>query len=236
MKIGREQYDHLKQVALEGGALKAGRGTIWKVSGKCTAPVSISYAPTRSISEGVLDLICPCRRCDWCLKHRAWQWTVRGIREWAKSEKTWLCTFTYSPRVRGKFLEAISGLDDPVSRRRALVRAAGPDIQKYVRALRKSGARIRYLAVMEFHKDGLPHWHALVHGGKDLTWRSLDKPWGEGFTKFNLVKDVRGVRYVTKYLAKAAGVRVRASRRYGALPVTEGTTQAGAATPAATER
>lgn len=81
---------------------------------------------------------------------------------------------------------------------------------------------LRYLLVCEAHKSGLPHYHALIHErlGQPLTWWRIVREWEtrNGFAMAKVVDLTTGhqsARYVTKYLAKAALARVRASQHYG---------------------
>lgn len=89
----------------------------------------------------------------------------------------------------------------------------------FFKRLRKvTGAKIRYLLVAEQHKDGWPHYHALLHEkGVAVTKRQLEHEWRLGFTQFKLVPldDPHVAGYVTKYIAKQALARIRASLRYG---------------------
>lgn len=92
----------------------------------------------------------------------------------------------------------------------------------WVKRVRKnSGAPIRYLLVCEAHKSGLPHYHMLLHERSpelQVRKRMLQAEWqAYGFTNCKLVEqDQHAARYVSKYLAKSALARVRASVRYGA--------------------
>lgn len=124
-------------------------------------------------------------------------------------------TYTFAPKWRGLLLASAGGLTgDPL--RLALVRESGQLWSRYLKRVRKYEA-VRYMAVPELHRDGMVHWHALLHC--KASWRSLAKPWDYGFSKINLVEDgVRSIRYVTKYLAKDKLGRVRASLGYGVTP------------------
>ena len=85
-------------------------------------------------------------------------------------------------------------------------------------AREKSIIGLRYVLVAERHKDGWPHYHALVHErGPMVTKRELQGQWKLGFTAFKLVdmSDKAVPYYVTKYLSKQALARIRASLKYG---------------------
>lgn len=90
------------------------------------------------------------------------------------------------------------------------------ELTKYFKRLRKSGLKFRYVLVTEAHKDGYPHYHALIHEGFSQIPKSrLQAEWPYGFTQFKLVKDAKAAYYITKYLVKDARTRIRASGKYG---------------------
>jgi len=90
------------------------------------------------------------------------------------------------------------------------------ELTKYFKRLRKKGAQFRFVLVAEAHKDGYPHFHALLHEkGPMITKSTLQGEWPYGFTSAKLVKDDRAALYVAKYLAKDARTRIRASLQYG---------------------
>lgn len=76
---------------------------------------------------------------------------------------------------------------------------------------------MRYCLVAEAHKSGLPHFHVVIHHRVvPVRHKTLKEAWRLGFSDFKLVEENQAVaRYVSKYLAKALGSRVRASARYG---------------------
>ena len=167
----------------------------------------------------------PCRKCARCLARRASHWRYSALVELAMSSRTWMATFTLNPRER--FIVDIKrqSRQDPVGwsadkifadRHRIISRY----FTLYFKRLRKNNPelKLRYLLVVEQHKDGWPHYHALLHErGPAITKRELESEWKFGFTNFKLVDthDKRVVTYVTKYIAKQALARIRASLRYG---------------------
>lgn len=205
--------------AIEHGATGVGRRVAWFIHGNCSDPVSLRLQPERSITAGWIDIVARCRNCDDCLKHRARQWAARASVELDKSrllgQNVWFGTFTLGPDARKACLRSIAGVSDPRERARNIVRAAGPEVAKYLKRVRKRVSPLRYMWVPELHQDGMVHWHAILHGGN---WRQLARPWQQGFTKVNRVEGLREIRYVTKYLAKAKLGRVRASVGYGLRP------------------
>ena len=191
-----------------------------------------------------------CRHCVPCLRFKSWLWSTRGAIEVAASVRSWFGTMTYRPEVyllRSYQAEQRYGRgwsDLSADERGALVLAeCGHDLRLFMVQLRalvsraaaaakgvaKRHARgvtgIRQMAVVEFHKSGVPHFHTLIHERDEMVpvrKRMLDAAWPHGHSKFRLVEDgENAARYVAKYLAKDAVARVRASPRYGqdeALP------------------
>lgn len=175
-----------------------------------------------------------CRTCPKCARARAFLWRTRAEVEILCAQRTWFGTLTLRPEEHSRiyheccvrYANGLHNVDfDSVSRaeqfhqRHAVI---GKEITKYLKRVRKeTGAKLRYIAVVESHKSGLPHYHLLVHEvvGKVL-YANLSDQWKLGFSKWNLVKqddELRSCGYVTKYLVKNAA-RVRASLYYGNPP------------------
>lgn len=175
-------------------------------------------------------LTAKCRRCPRCLAERAARWRYRAKAETAAAARTWFLTLTLSPteqtlalaRAR-MFARHRWGVDfdtlKPTEQFELQHRAIGPMITRYVKRVRKqSEAPLRFLCVAEAHKSGNPHYHMLVHEvspNASVKYRVLTDQWRHGFSKAKLIEDGRAASYVTKYLAKGAMARVRASARYG---------------------
>lgn len=166
------------------------------------------------------DAWVPCRKCPVCLRHRANLWRVRAAEEIRASSRTWFATFTVNPFNRVLVdIKRSKGAQTPeeifVSRHKILSR----ELTLYFKRIRKNtGVKLRFFLVAEMHKDGWPHYHALIHElGFNISKRQLEADWSLGFTSFKLVppgyKNVEG--YLTKYIAKQALARIRASLRYG---------------------
>lgn len=170
-----------------------------------------------------MDAQLACRRCEHCLRKRAALWRARAKVELAVSTRTWFATFTVAPehRLRVDILRqrriVTPQTDEEVFlHRHEVLRREFTLYWKRLR--RKTRVPLRYLLVAEKHKDGWPHYHALVHErGPMVTKRDLQAEWKIGFSSFKLVdledRDVAG--YVTKYIAKQALARIRPSLRYG---------------------
>lgn len=95
-------------------------------------------------------------------------------------------------------------------------KAIGKEFTLFFKRVRKnSGQPLRYCLFTEKHRDGFPHYHALIHErGEAIPRRDIEAEWKFGFTSFRLA-DVNAARYVSKYVSKDAQARVRASIRYG---------------------
>lgn len=174
-----------------------------------------------------------CRQCRRCLNQRRMIWQERAKTEIAMSSRTWFGTLTFAPSERAKLIARAfqscqrSGSDWHNSsekvRWKFLVEAGNAELTKFLKRLRKaSKATLRYVAVAEPHKDGLPHFHLLLHerwADQPVPKALLEQKWAEiGFSAWRLVRDdlrANAAGYVTKYISKVLGARVRASKDYG---------------------
>jgi hypothetical protein len=186
-----------------------------------------------------IELDTRCRKCPPCLRLRAAYWRLRAQSELSSTKgRTWFGTLTLSPEShfqmlcraslrlaeRGETFEGLEAGRQFAERHREISR----ELTLWVKRVRKeSGVPLRYCLVAEAHKSGLPHYHILVHEGspdRPLRASTLRSQWKLGFTKFNLVAEdgeAKSAAYVTKYLAKSAIARVRASQGYGLASQTE---------------
>lgn len=185
-----------------------------------------------------LEIDARCRKCEGCLRARAAYWRLAANAEIAAAARTWFGTLTMAPDIRFLVLSrarhrlAAQGIDyDALGAGEAfseLVREWNPSITRYLKRVRKeANAPLRYLLVSEAHKDGMPHWHLLVHepsAERPVRHRTLTEQWKGGFSKFNLVAQGENypAGYVAKYLSKEARTRVRASLQYGSPPTAIG--------------
>lgn len=211
---------------------------------RCTAPVAreyssaIGYQSDQGRVRGpshVVTFHVRCRTCEPCRKARAVHWRARGIEEARRSAaafgRTWFGTMTLSPERRFLLLsEARARYADfdgwsPDRRCNTLADIAYTEVQRYLKRVRKeSGATIKFMVVAEKHQDHTPHFHILVHEVDDKNTvgeRTLRKQWTWGHSKFNVAKDEKAVFYATKYIAKDAITRVRASKGYGQIACDE---------------
>lgn len=172
----------------------------------------IRLAP--STHRWFLHLILSCRKCAACGRARSRLWAGRAEQEIKISVRTWFCTFTVAPehRLRAAILAGRKGSD--------VHQEVASWFTKYMKRVRKeASARLRFLMVVEDHKDGFPHLHALVHEvavDHAVSKRILQGQWPYGFSNVKLTGK-GSARYVTKYISKQATARVRASLAYGQL-------------------
>lgn len=214
----------------------------WDLSGDCSSPVFVELfgrrdrdgpIRTRQMAHAWAELWCRCRKCDECRRYRTRQWRARALSEYLdtvrRGGRVWMLTLTMRPDVhalhadqaRAKwFAEGCDFDAEPVDTQfRELCSRYGREFTKYLKRVRKvSGVAFRYICVMERHQSGFPHAHALVfEQAHDAPLRKsvLQEQWHLGFSQCKLVKDSRGVLYVTKYLMKSGAARVRASLLFG---------------------
>lgn len=193
---------------------------------------SITVDPSYTAIPLELELITPCRKCDKCRRARGFLWSLRAKAEIEMAPRTWFGTLTLSPEHQfrvlsmARFRASQKGRDfdqmDFGAQFRAKVGAFGPDLQRYLKRVRKQSGVVglRYMLVAEAHKSGDPHFHMLVHepiGGSQVRHKVLKDQWPFGFTKWVLAHDKRPASYLAKYLSKDAAARVRASKGYGAV-------------------
>lgn len=190
---------------------------------------SATVAPGSGNAPLLMDITVPCRACTQCLRVRARLWKARMVTEVNCASRSWFGTITLDPGEHFRVMceaerdlpagvrwECLNERDQFAARHRVISRK----LTLWAKRLRKSaGPGLRFIAVGEAHKSGLPHYHVMVHepheGGR-CTERMLSKSWPHGFTQWRVIKDPsRAAAYVAKYLFKANLARVRASLRYG---------------------
>lgn len=197
-----------------------------------------------SVNPGTLTLHMqglPCRKCAKCRYIKSAFWADRIIRENAMTDRNWFVTLTLSPEEHHRvFMEEIAyrnsrgwrddDFDKPDAEWRLRCDGVSKLLTKYLKRVRKPLAGedhigLRYVAVTEPHKNGLPHLHLIMHerAGK-LTYRRICDRWDRhGLSDASLVRDpVKSGHYVAKYLTKQLTSRIRASQHYGELPDSEG--------------
>lgn len=186
-------------------------GGVRDARGWCETPLPLYPQYIAGLGRWLLYIV-PCRRCNGCRRSKQRDWSNRALREIASSERTWLVTFTLGPEARSALRADLATSRDEMNR-------LSRNLSGLFDRLRHSHA-CRYMCVRENHKDGTPHWHALIHErGRKLRYRQLRQQWGLGFFHAHLVGkgigSVDACRYVSKYTTKANIGRIRCSRAYG---------------------
>lgn len=216
-------FNRIWYLAIEQGVLPHSPISLkWDVSGRCSDPhvlqlkSGVRTDDIRIVSTHIrryIELSVPCRKCENCMKRRAWEWLQRAKVEHSKGTRTWFLTLTVAPEHRTRFkilARQKKGNEDYP----ALCTQVGEDLKKMLKRLRKQH-NFKQLFVFEPHSDMFPHIHGLLHEqGPRIGKREIQNEWKLGFSQVKLV-DEKALWYVTKYLTKHAGARVRASRRYG---------------------
>lgn len=188
-----------------------------------TVPVAGDYrAPVFNQLPHLLTLKVRCRKCPSCLRLKAAEWAYRAAHEMRRSPRTWLCSFTYTPHHH--FYCGLRASEQGKTRDWQVAR----DVALFFKRVRTNFKQpIAHMYVLEKHKSGLPHAHALIHERslRGLRKVELHSAWNYGFSSFKLVEQPmdgdpiqhyrRVSRYVVKYLQKQHDARVRASLHYG---------------------
>lgn len=221
------------------------RSVDWDVAGNCERPVPVELKSRKRLFNErdfvvsadnpqslprFVDLHVRCRKCRTCLASKAAQWRLRASGEYRQSARTWFSTLTLNPAAHttmlyraalrlsksGVKIDSLTDAEQFFERETESYR----ELQKWLKRLRKnSQSELRYLAITEKHKSGLPHYHVLLHEvdpARPVRYdRHLKGSWSLGFDQFKLVSDARAAVYAVKYLSKSPEARVRASAHYG---------------------
>lgn len=242
--ISSEDWYHLASRAMQHGGRIVRPGVVeWNAAGRCENPVPVQlkglvtdlYGRVEPRENGTrtrfLDMEVPCRRCRNCLYRKSLHWMHRSMVECEVSPRTWLVTLTFGAMCRAQIrmgaLRAVGGEAwgqlSQEQRNTKLADQANKFVTLWMKRVRKhTGPGVRYVSVIELHKDGTPHGHLLVHEARDgqVRHRILTHEWARyGFSNAKLVEEGPvAARYVAKYLAKSPISRVRASVGYGQTP------------------
>lgn len=248
-QISENAFKRLVELACLNGAGWSAREKIYSVYGDCLDPKGIlmyqydlDLVPLRDQYTVVVEG--RCRKCERCLRHRMRTWIAKSSHELSVAPRTWFGTFTFRPDVH-EWLERSAFLSrgyDELSPAKQIQRYNNTVLREFtlfgkkIRKGRKGDGlepfhpverrgflptRFRYLVVLEHHKSGLPHLHALLHevaGYPQMRKWYLQELWKHnGFSGMKLVRDnpMKASVYVTKYLHKEAGARLRPSLLYG---------------------
>lgn len=173
----------------------------------------------------------PCRKCPRCLNKRAWHWSSKIAHEISHAPRTWFVTLTVAPARRAIYdmqaetrstRRGVKWSDMTAAETfRSQHAVISAEITRYLKRVReRAGAPLRFALVCERHKDGYPHFHAVIHETVpgSVRYKDIIDPWLDGFAHAKLVQEDsvrKTASYVAKYLSKSSLGRVRASRGYG---------------------
>jgi hypothetical protein len=163
-------------------------------------------------------------RCKYC-----GAWTIRGIALDGRSEKLirldckrWICAYC-GPRKAWVYKQRIRELAEKYGLTRFVTLTLDPgkvegDAVRYLRKvfnkwrvslLRKFKCAVTYIAILEFHKSGIPHLHILIDRFIPQTW--ISSSWsilgGGGIVDIRHVDIHRIAHYLAKYLTTPKGSR-----------------------------
>jgi len=225
--LSEAKFAVLTAKAALGGAVIQRDGWSWNVAGPCSKPKALAmHAEGWRTRIGLLSI--PCRRCGGCLAKRGAGWARRAAIEFAQANRTWFGTLTFKPDIIDRATqEIIDRLKISAEEFAALPRelrwmhlhgCTRREVTLYLKRVRHL-SQFRHVTVCEPHKTGVPHYHLLIHEPADSCLRKadLETTYHAGFSAWRLAKDVRACWYVSKYLMKGTGARVRASRAYGQI-------------------
>lgn len=182
---------------------------------------------TSKNATAVQEYFVRCRKCMNCRRAKMKLWQARAIEESTRSLFNWFITLTFAPKWRTEVEYKASlalerrGYKQPYTNKvwcDQLARVAGCEVTKFLKRVRKNNPStyIRYILVTEFHKDGFPHFHMIIHENKGhITKENIQGQWTVGFSNCKSMNDLKRIFYITKYVGKDLTTRVRASINYG---------------------
>lgn len=239
----RDHEGLFKKALLNGASRKSWNHIDWPIHGDCQNRFTQTFkaAPfldpwgrkSKRTYAMYLDIHTRCRKCEKCLRHRAFLWRVRCLSEYQGAHRTWFGTLTltaerqfhYRLRARqraGREKIVFEQLPTDKQFKRTVAEISAEltkGLKRFRRATGHTHATFKYIIVAEAHKSGNPHFHFLFHernANKPIRYADLKRTvWREGFSNFKLVKSTDNPAYLCKYLSKSLLARVRASQRYG---------------------
>lgn len=234
--LDRATLKMAQQIALRGGQKSA---TLFEAGWQpaCDAPARIARAVRGSHRQRSVEVCfsAPCRRCPKCLAIKARDWRGRIMAEVARAARrglrSWVVALTFDPVHLAGIVTRVPAGTPPDRYSEVVNSLAWPHVSAWIKRLRVGAATLGgrdkrtwppanfvYSAFCEFgSKTGRLHYHLVMHetapGG--LQKRQLEQTW-RSFVHPRLIHWERGTAaYVTKYVSKALGPRVHASKGYG---------------------
>jgi len=142
------------------------------------------------------DMVVPCGKCSFCAATRRSDWATRIDYEARLHLVKKFITLTYA----NPYLHWAHGnpqLDKP-------------DLQKWFKRVRKTGAKIRYYAVGEYgSKTFRPHYHVLLFGA--VSEKVIRESWPYGQVHIGSVTEA-SVMYCLGYIINGKGWKMRTKR------------------------
>lgn len=135
-------------------------------------------------------IYCPCGQCEFCLKKRIQDWTLRMMHQYEISKKAVFLTLTYSNE----------NLPSNFSLRKV-------DFQKFMKRLRRHlDVKIKYYGVGEYgEKTNRPHYHCIIFGldPTDCEHNLVRLgTWSFGLYHIGRSVEAEACAYVAKYVTK----------------------------------
>lgn len=153
--------------------------------GQCLTPFGIRHKMTNE------TIPVPCGRCPECMKRRVSGWSFRLMQEEKVSTSAYFITLTY---------------DQPIMTRNGFMTLDKPDVQKFMKRLRKAVSqkyphiKVKYYLCGEYGTKGMrPHYHAIIFNVPDTSF--IEAAWNKGYIHYGTVSGA-SVGYTLKYMDK----------------------------------
>jgi len=137
-----------------------------------------------------MQIYCPCGQCEFCLRKRIQDWTLRMMHQYESSGKAAFITLTYR--------------NEDLPKNFSLQKA---DLQKYFKRVRKHyDQKIKYFACGEYGSmTNRPHYHTIIFNIDPQAYTLLDErhnlwPLGHSFVGHSV--EAEACAYTAKYVTK----------------------------------
>lgn len=174
----------------------------------CTNPITIKNRTLHFTKENSpLYIKVPCGHCYECEQQKQQEWFVRNYFHWLEqsANSSFFYTLTYNNENIPKFNSC----------GRTILCFSKRNVQLFLKRLRKRlsklGITLSYMISSEYGElYKRPHHHALFYLSERMNpyafYKLVEETWQYGFVKYGdnvgQLMDVRGIRYVTKYITK----------------------------------